>query len=117
MPRTLSVSTCSQPKDVCTYPRALLFGYADLAADVGVPADPPTVYRGITLALNFGSEAEVDEALEEAVAVGARLIKPAERAHWGGYSGYFADPDGHLREAAYAPSFPVANDGTIDIQN
>ncbi len=94
-----------------------LFGYADLAADVGVPADPPTAYRGITLALNFGNEAEVDAALEEAVKAGARLIKPAERAHWGGYSGYFADPDGHLWEAAFTPSFPVAEDGTIDIQD
>ena len=94
-----------------------LYGHADLAADVGVPADPPTVYRGITLALNFGSETEVDAALAEAIKVGARLIKPAERAPWGGYSGYFADPDGHLWEAAYAPSFPVAEDGTIDIRD
>jgi len=43
------------------------------------------------------------------------LVKSAERAEWGGYSGYFADPDGHLWEAAFAPSFPVADNGTIDI--
>lgn len=92
-----------------------LFGYADLAADVGVPADPPAAYRGITLALNFGDEQAVDAALAHAVEAGARLVKPAERAEWGGYSGYFADPDGHLWEAAYAPGFPVADDGTIDI--
>ncbi|MEO9223246.1 MAG: VOC family protein [Mycobacteriaceae bacterium] len=92
-----------------------LFGYADLAADVGVPADPPTGYRGITLALNFGDEPAVDAALSHAVAAGARLVKPAERAEWGGYSGYFADPDGHLWETAYAPGFPVGEDGTIDI--
>lgn len=73
-----------------------LYGYADLAADVGVPADPPSTYRGITLALNFTNESEVDAALAEAVDAGARLVRPAERADWGGYSGYFADPDGHL---------------------
>lgn len=94
-----------------------LFSYADLAADIGVAVDPPAVYRGITLALNFGSEAEVDAALTEAVEAGAQLMKPAERAEWGGYSGYFADCDGHLWEAAFAPSFPVAENGTIDIQN
>ncbi len=92
-----------------------LFGYADLAADIGVPADSPTAYRGITLALSFGDEQAVDAALEQAVGAGARLVKPASRAEWGGYSGYFADPDGHLWEAAFAPGFPVADDGTIDI--
>lgn len=92
-----------------------LFGYAELAADVGVPADPPAGYRGITLALNFGNEQEVDAALAEAVKAGARLVKPAERADWGGYSGYFSDPDGHLWESAFAPGFPVSDAGTIDI--
>lgn len=92
-----------------------LFGYADLAADVGIAPDPPAVYRGITLALNFGDEQGVDAALAHAVESGATLVKPAQRAEWGGYSGYFADPDGHLWEAAFAPSFPVGDDGTIDI--
>lgn len=92
-----------------------LFGYADLAADIGVAATAPTEYRGITLALNYGTEPEVDQALAHAVASGARLVKPAERAVWGGYSGYFADPDGHLWEAAFAPGFPVSPAGTIDI--
>jgi len=68
-----------------------LFGYADVAADVGVPADAPTVYRGITLALNFWEEHAADAALAQAVEAGARLVKPAQRAEWGGYSGYFAD--------------------------
>lgn len=92
-----------------------LFGYADLAADVGVSPDPPADYRGVTLALNFNSEDEVDAALAHAVQSGATLVKPAQRADWGGYSGYFADPDGHLWETAFAPGFPVARDGTIDI--
>ena len=94
-----------------------LFGYADLAADVGVTADPHATYRGITLALSFGDEQAVDAALAHAVNAGAQLVKPAERAEWGGYSGYFADPDGHLWEAAFAPGFPVTDEGTIDIRD
>ncbi|MBA2769333.1 MAG: hypothetical protein H0U35_09440 [Sporichthyaceae bacterium] len=80
-------------------------------------AYPPIPQRGtggITLALNFGNEQEVDAALAHAVEAGARLVKPASRAEWGGYSGYFR-PDGHLWEAAFAPGFPAADDGTIDI--
>ena len=92
-----------------------LFGYADLAADIGIPADPPAAYRGITLALNFSDEQQVDAALGHAVEAGARLIKPASRADWGGYSGYFADPDGHLWEAAFAPGFSVSDDGRLEI--
>ncbi|MCU1444433.1 VOC family protein [Cryobacterium sp.] len=92
-----------------------LFGHAELAADVGLPADAPAAYRGITLALNFGSVDDVDAAFASALDAGARLVKPATRADWGGYSGYFADPDGHLWEVAFAPGFPVADDGTIEI--
>ena len=92
-----------------------LFGYDELAADIGLAPSAPAEYRGITLALNYGTEDEVDAALAHAVATGALLVKPAERAVWGGYSGYFADPDGHLWEAAFAPGFPVSADGTITI--
>lgn len=92
-----------------------LFGSADLAADIGLPLAALPQYRGITLALNFGDEQAVDAALAAAVAAGATLVKPASRAEWGGYSGYFADPDGHVWEAAFAPGFPVAADGTITI--
>ncbi|MGC5627043.1 VOC family protein [Georgenia sp. Z1344] len=92
-----------------------LFGHADLAADVGLVPDPPPVFRGVTLALNVNSREEVDSALAHAVGVGARLVKEPEVMEWGGYSGYFADPDGHLWEVAHNPFFPVAEDGTIDI--
>ncbi|UIK89959.1 VOC family protein [Arthrobacter polaris] len=94
-----------------------LFGFDDLAADVGVASTPPALFRGITLALNFNNMASVDMALADAVEAGARLVKPAERAEWGGYSGYFADPDGHLWEAAFAPGFPVSDEGTIEIED
>lgn len=92
-----------------------LFGYAELAADIGIAPDAPNAYRGITLALNFNDPASVDSALANAVSAGATLVKPGTRAEWGGYSGYFADPDGHLWEAAFAPGFLVSDDGTIDI--
>jgi uncharacterized protein len=93
-----------------------LFGYDELAADVGVEADPTQpAYRGITLAVNLPSESAVDLAFVRVVEVGGRVVKPATRAEWGGYSGYFADPDGHLWEIAYAPGFPVDADGRIEI--
>jgi catechol 2,3-dioxygenase-like lactoylglutathione lyase family enzyme len=96
-----------------------LFDSAELAADVGLPVNSPDGFpdgfRGMTLALNFASVGEVDAALAHAVRCGARVVKPAAAAEWGGYSGYFADPDGHLWEVAFAPGFPVAADGTIEI--
>ncbi len=72
------------------------------------------------MTLNFvdeEEEEEVDAALAQVVQAGAGLVKPAERAEWGGYSGYFADPNGHLWEAAFAPGLPVADGGTIDIRD
>jgi catechol 2,3-dioxygenase-like lactoylglutathione lyase family enzyme len=88
-----------------------LFGYQDLAEDAkleAVPADDLPGYRGITLAINLPSEDAVDLAFVRVDEVGGRIVKPATRAEWGGYSGYFADPDGHLWEIAYNPGFPAA---------
>lgn len=81
-----------------------LYPRQSLAEDVGVPAEG-SGFPGVTLAHNVSSWAEVDAVMEEAVAAGARLVKPAEAADWGGYSGYFADPDGHLWEVAFNPFF------------
>lgn len=92
-----------------------LFPDPALAADVGLPVKPLPRYRGITLALNYSDEETVDAVLAEALDAGGRLVKPAQRAEWGGYSGYFADPDGHLWEAAFTPGFAVSEAGTIDI--
>lgn len=83
-----------------------LFGRDDLAADAGVAA-AGSGFAGITLAHNVGSEAEVDTLMAEAVAAGARLVKPARKTSWGGYAGYFADPDGHLWEIAHNPFLAV----------
>ena len=75
-----------------------------LADDVGI--DPEgSGFSGVTLAHNVRTQEEVDALLEVAVAAGATLIKPAQDAFWGGYSGYFADPDGHLWEIAWNPHF------------
>lgn len=79
-----------------------LYGLEALAEDVGVAADG-SGFRGVTLAHNLASEAAVDALLEQAVAAGASLVKPAQKVFWGGYSGYFADPDGHLWEVAHNP--------------
>jgi catechol 2,3-dioxygenase-like lactoylglutathione lyase family enzyme len=93
-----------------------LFGYDALAEDAGLqaPAELPA-YRGVTLAVNLPSEGAVDAAFATAVAAGARVVKPAEKVFWGGYSGYFADPDGHLWELAHNPFFPLDDDGRIEI--
>ena len=64
---------------------------------------------GFTLAFNVSSEDAVDEALSRAVAAGAKLLKPGHRAFWGGYIGYFADPEGHVWEVAHNPGFPLVD--------
>jgi catechol 2,3-dioxygenase-like lactoylglutathione lyase family enzyme len=76
-----------------------------LAADAGVPAEGSGFPR-FSLAHNVRSEAEVDNLLLEAQAAGGRILKPGHRADWGGYSGYFADPEGFLWEVAWNPHFP-----------
>lgn len=64
-------------------------------------------FDGVTLACNCPGRAEVDALLARAVAAGARLAKPAQEAFWGGYSGYFEDPEGHLWEAVWVPQFEL----------
>jgi len=81
-----------------------LYDREALAEDVGVPAEG-SGFAGITLAHNVHSESEADAVLEAAVAAGGTLVKPAQKVFWGGYSGYFADPDGHLWEVAHNPFF------------
>ena len=83
-----------------------LYGRDSLAEDVGVSADG-SGFAGFTIAHNVDSDAEVDELLSQAVAAGAKLVKPAQKVFWGGYSGYFADPDGYLWEVAHNPLFWV----------
>lgn len=72
----------------------------DLLAEDATVSDEATGFSGITLAHNVSDRDEVDAVLEEAAAAGGRIAKPAQDVFWGGYSGYFADPDGHLWEVA-----------------
>jgi len=81
-----------------------LYGRQALAEDATVPAEG-SGFAGVTLAHNVATEAEVDALLKQAVAAGGTLVKPGQRVFWGGYSGYFADPDGHLWEVAHNPYF------------
>lgn len=83
-----------------------LYGREALAEDAKVPAQG-TGFEGFTLAHNVQSEKEVDEVVSQAVTAGASLIKKPEKVFWGGYSGYFKDPDGHLWEIAHNPLFWV----------
>jgi uncharacterized protein len=78
-------------------------------------ADSEPGFSEVSLAHNVASEAEVDAVLAEAVKVGARLLKPGQRVFWGGYSGYFADPDGHLWEVAHNPYFPFNANGHLNL--
>lgn len=79
-----------------------LWPRTSLAADTGLPvgAASPTNF---SLAHNLSSTSEVDAIMEQALRAGAKLVKPAQIAFWGGYAGYFQDPDGHLWEVAYNP--------------
>ena len=93
-----------------------LFPRGDLADDTALSiADELPPFRDVTLALNLPTEADVDAAFETMLAAGATLVKAAHRMDWGGYSGYVADPDGHLWELCFNPGFPIGPDGRIEI--
>jgi uncharacterized protein len=92
-----------------------LFGRSDLAADAKLPA-AGSGFGGITLAYCTRSREEVDAVLAQAAAAGATILKPAEDAFWGGYSGYFADPDGHPWEVAWNPEWTLADDGSVRLK-
>lgn len=91
-----------------------LYGRAALADDAQLPDPVPRPkFGGVALAYNARDKAEVDRVLKEAVGVGATLLKPAHDAFWGGYSGYFADPDGHPWEVAFNPHWTLQKDGSL----
>lgn len=83
-----------------------------LAEDAAVPAEG-SGFSGVTLAQNVGSPAEVDAALAFAERCGGRITKPGQPVFWGGYNGYFADPDGHLWEVAHNPFFAMDDAGRL----
>lgn len=89
-----------------------LFLRDHLAADF--QADPATFGRAaIALAYNVRERSEVDPLMKRAASAGAKILKPAKEASWGGYSGYFSDPDGFAWEIAWNPQWRLASDGSI----
>jgi catechol 2,3-dioxygenase-like lactoylglutathione lyase family enzyme len=101
-----------------------LFSRAELAADAGLSVEGLTsaspsaargTFDGIALAYNTRTRGDVDRLLAEAVGAGATLLKPARDTVWGGYSGYFADPDGHLWEVAWNPHWRIRDDGAVEL--
>ena len=110
-------SPASQPGIVFFQANGLalaLFGRAALAEDAEVE-DRPSGFSGVTLAHNVHSEDEVDRVYADAIAAGAQAVKLPRKTHWGGYSGYFADPDWHLWEVAYNPFFPLNAAGDLHL--
>lgn len=91
-----------------------LFSREDLAAGAHLSADG-SGFGGIALAQNVASPKDVDAVLAQAAAAGATILKPGQQADWGGYSGYFADPDGYPWEVAWNPGFPMAADGSLQL--
>lgn len=83
-----------------------LYGHDELAEDATV-SPRGEGFKSVALAHNVESEAEVDAVVDQAVAAGAKLVKKPQKVFWGGYSGYFSDPDGHLWEIAHNPLFWV----------
>jgi catechol 2,3-dioxygenase-like lactoylglutathione lyase family enzyme len=83
--------------------RLALFPRGSIAHDAGIAVTGGSATE-FTLAHNVGSKGEVDEVMHEAEAAGAHIVKSAEKTFYGGYAGYFADPDGHLWEVAYNPA-------------
>ena len=89
-----------------------LYEWPKLAEDAGV-SDEGSGFRGVTLAYNCRSKEEVRAVLEEAREAGARMLVEARDTFWGGYDGYFADPDDHLWEVAWNPYWSMDDEGNV----
>lgn len=95
-----------------------LFRWDDLAADAALPSEPrPQAFRGTTLAWNCATPADVDAAYVRALAAGAKPVRQPGNTDYGGYRGYFADPDGHAWEVVVAPVFTFTADGRLVLPN
>jgi hypothetical protein len=93
-----------------------VFPSQELAKDANVAFENMAeTFRGVALAWNCRSKIDVDRVIKKAKGAGAVVRKPANDAFWGGYSGYFADLDGHLWEVAYNPHFPLDDEGRLQI--
>ena len=93
-----------------------LWHHDELAKDMGKADTIVSAYRGCALAYNARSEAEVDEIFARLKQHEATILKPAQKTFWGGYSGYFADPDGHVWEVAHNPFWTIGSDGRVSMK-
>lgn len=84
-----------------------------LAQELGIPADAIGGFSGITLAHNIRTKSDVGRVLEAAKAAGGQILKPAQDVFWGGFHGYFADPDRHVWEIAFNPFSPLSSSGAF----
>lgn len=91
----------------------VLWGRDKVADDAGLEDGGTDGFGGMTLAHNVRSRVEVDEVLAQAASVGARITRAAQETFYGGYAGFFTDPDGHVWEIAYNPGFALDRDGAI----
>jgi len=91
-----------------------LYGHAALAKDATV-GSRRRGFRGVTLAHNVRSRAAVDRVFAQIRSRGGRIVKPPQVAEWGGYSGYFSDPDGHLWEVAHNPGWKLDKHGSVKL--
>jgi uncharacterized protein len=91
-----------------------LFGWEALAADAGLSPEG-SGFKGFSLAHNVRTRGEVDAVINGAVAAGGTLVKAPEDVFWGGYSGYFADPEGFLWEVAWGPDFQYTPAGHLNL--
>ena len=89
-----------------------LYSLEEMARDLGLKSGSNGC-ASIALAYNVRHKEDVDAVLAEAQQAGARLLKPAEGKFWGGYAGYFADPEGYAWEVAWNPGFELAEDGSL----
>ncbi len=93
----------------------VLWARAKLAADAGIEDGGADGFGGIALAHNVRSRAEVDATLAAAAGAGAEITQPASETFYGGYAGYFRDPDGHAWEVAHNPGFTLGPDGSLTL--
>jgi len=93
----------------------VLWGREKLAADAGIEDSGTEGFGGVALAHNVRTPAEVDDVISTAARAGAVITSPAHSTFYGGYAGYFADPDGHVWEIAHNPGFTLAEDGTLTL--
>ena len=93
-----------------------LWPHDELAKDMGIPADSIPPYRGYALGHNARNEDEVDAIFARLKSHGATILRQPRKTFWGGYSGYFSDPDGHTWEIAHNPLWTIQQDGRISMK-